>query len=204
MRALIDLLKSLLIGGIVFLLPIGIVLVVFGKLLAVSRQVAAALQGTLLPGMQSPLLVLAIAVALLLAVALAAGVFARTAAGRALFAWLEGAVLARLPVYTILRQMIADMSGGVGALGEEGERAVVAVDFDDHTAIAFLIDRLATGRAVVYLPGAPSALSGQVVIVDSARVRPTELDSRQVIGGMRRLGAGMARLVAAERAAREG
>lgn len=202
MRGLAEILKSLLVGGIVFLLPIGVVLVVLGKLLAISRQVAATLKASLFPGTESPALLLTLAVLILVLFALAAGIFARTSAGRALFAWLEGAVLARLPIYTILRQMIADMSGGIDRLGEGGETRVVLVAFDDQSQLGFLVDETADGRSVVYLPGAPSALSGTVAIVEPDRVTETDLKAAQVMGGMRRLGAGLARLMAEAR--REG
>lgn len=192
MRTAIDLFKSLLVGGLVFLLPFGVILVVFGKLLAISQQVGAGLHDTLFPGTESRALLLAFAILILVLIALAAGAFARTRAGLALFEWLERTVLSRLPIYTILRQTIADMSGGVEVLGSEGEERVVAVHFDDQTQIGFVVDRAAPdGRIVVYLPGAPSAMSGTVAIVEAARVEETDLKAQQVMMGMRRLGAGL-------------
>lgn len=199
MQAIVGTLKSLLIGGLVFLLPVGIVIVVFGKLLAISRQVAAKVEQALFPGAGSPVLMLLIAILILLAIALAAGVFAQTRTGRTTFSTLEATVLARLPIYTILRQMIADMSGGVDQLSGEREARVVAVQFDDQVQIGFFVDETPGGQVIVYVPGAPSALSGTVTIVEADRVRPTDITPTEVMAGMRRLGAGMAVRMAKER-----
>lgn len=195
MRKLFDLLKSLIVGGVVFLLPIGIVLVVFGKLLAVSTQIGDTLQRSVFPGFRSDTLVLVIAILILTLIALVAGIFARTPVGMKSFAWLEEKILARLPIYTVLRQMIADLSGSVETIGEGREVEVVAVRFDDQMQIGFLIDHTPSGLCVVFMPGAPSALSGTVVIVEADRVTPTELSPAQVMNGMRRLGAGLSRVI---------
>ncbi|MEL6209007.1 MAG: hypothetical protein AAFR44_02260 [Pseudomonadota bacterium] len=202
MKSLIDVMKSLLIGGIVFLLPFGIVIVVLGKLMALSSGIGKALHSTIFPGLDSQLVVLTISILILMLIALAAGAFARTEAGLKTFAWLEETILSRLPIYTVLRQMIADMSGGVELVGGDGrEVKVVAVAFDDQTQLGFMVDTLQGGRHVVFLPGAPSALSGTVVIVEPERVSPTELTPTQVLNGMRRLGRGLNMIAA--RAARE-
>ncbi len=198
MKALLNLLKSLVIGGIVFLIPIGIVIVVMSKLLMISHQVGDKLNKLAFGDSWSETTVLAVAVGILMLIALAAGLFARTRAGRAIFVWLEGAVLARLPIYTVLRQMIADMSGSVDRLSDGGEVRVVQIMFDDHSQIGFAVDRAPDGREIVFIPGSPSALSGTVVIVEQDRVKPTKISATQVINGMRRLGGGISGTIKSE------
>ncbi|MFO1210215.1 MAG: DUF502 domain-containing protein [Amaricoccus sp.] len=192
MRTVLRLVGTTLIGGLVFLLPIGIVLVVLAHLLAIARRVGDAAHARLFPGAAGDLGPLVFAVLALLVIAFAAGTFARTRAGLRLFAWLEGSVLTRLPIYTVLRQAVADVTGGSVQLTEGRETPVVLVRLDDMTQIGFLIDRPAEGQATVYLPGSPSALSGSVALVDPDRLTATALTPAEVMQSMRRLGAGLA------------
>ncbi|HUG62080.1 MAG TPA: DUF502 domain-containing protein, partial [Methylomirabilota bacterium] len=127
----------------------------------------------------------------LIAIAFAAGVFARTALGGRTFAKLEGAVLARVPVYTVFRQTIGDMAGSSALMSSGEATKVVLVRLDDMTVIGFQIERRADGLTVVFLPGAPSALSGSVALVDHDRVTPIDLTPTDIMDRMRRLGSGL-------------
>jgi uncharacterized membrane protein len=194
MKSLLELLKSLLIGGIIFLLPIGIVLVVLGKLFAIASRLGTLLHDRLMPGVQSDWLVILFAVLVLAVIALVAGAIARTRLGIGTFVWLERNVLARLPIYTLFRQTIADMSGGISQLTAEGETEVVRVTLDDQEVVGFAVDRTPDGKTVVYLPGSPTPMSGRVIIVEPQRVTPLDMKPAQVFEGLQRLGAGLASL----------
>lgn len=191
MRALLAFAKSTLIGGILFLLPVGIVLVVFAKLLAAARRIGDALHARLFPGAASDVLPLVFAFLALVALAFAAGMLARSRAGSRAFAWLERTILAHVPAYAVVRQTAADITGGSLRLTAGADTRVVLVRFDDVAQLGFLMERRPDGGAVVFLPDAPSALSGSVVIVAGDRVTETDLVPAAVVQGMRRLGAGL-------------
>lgn len=190
MKPLILLLKNLILGGVLFLLPIGIVILVFGKLLGISRKVGEALHASILPGMNSNIASLLIAILVLATIALLAGLFASTGPGRRTFMALERGVLSQLPIYAVLKQSIDDLTGTIERVGE-GDIEVVEVGFADYARIGFLVERLEDGRAVVFLPGAPSVLKGHVVIVGADKLRPSTLKTRTVMAAMGRLGAGL-------------
>lgn len=192
MRAAVAFLRATLIGGVMFLLPVGVVLVVAGKLFAISRSASQALHDSLFPEAPSRLVPFLGAIMVLVAIAFVAGLFARTQAGRRVFSTLEETILSRLPVYTLLKQTLADMAGGAASLAGEREITVVLVRFDDHRAPGFLVDRTPAGECVVFLPGAPSAFTGQVVLMTPDRIEETTLTPQAVLGAMRRLGAGVA------------
>lgn len=191
MRALLVFVRSTLIGGILFLLPVGIVLVVFAKLLAGARRVGDALHARLFPGAPSDVLPLVFAFLALVALAFTAGMLARSRLGARAFAWLEGTILAHVPAYALVRQTVADMTGGTLRLTAGADTAVVLVRFDDVAQVGFLMERRPDGSAVVFLPDAPSALAGAVVIVAGERLTETGLAPAAVVQGMRRLGAGL-------------
>ncbi|HET9070107.1 MAG TPA: DUF502 domain-containing protein [Amaricoccus sp.] len=194
MRSVYGFLKSTLIGGFLFLLPIGIILMVLTRLVHHARRAGVAIHDSLFPGAAGNLLPTLIAILLLVLVAFLAGVLARTRFGVSLFSSLEGSILDRIPAYVLVRQAVTDLSGGSVRLAEEGATEVVGVRLDDMTVIGFLIERRADGSAVVFLPGAPTAFSGSVALVDGSRIGPTTLSPADVVQGMRRLGAGLASL----------
>lgn len=196
MHRLLNLFKSLLIGGFLFLLPLGVLIVVFGKLLSLAQRFGGALHKWLFPGAQSEAAALAFAIFMLIVIALLAGAFARTGAGKRMFGWFEKAILSNLPIYTIYRQMIPETEIGTAETAEGKKTPIVAVHLDDQTLIGFLVDSLPDGQKVVYLPAAPSGLSGSVVIMDPERLEETGLKPTQLIRGLRRLGAGMSDMVA--------
>lgn len=191
MRAAVGFLRATLVGGVMFLLPVGVVLVVAGKLYAIARGGAQAVHDALFPQMASQVIPFLLALIVLLGIALAAGLFARTRTGLRVFSTLEELILSRLPVYTLLKQTLADMAGGASRLAGDREVKVVAVRLDDQRVLGFLVDRAPDGDMVVFLPGAPSAFTGSVSIVTPDRVTETALTPQDVLGAMRRLGAGL-------------
>jgi uncharacterized membrane protein len=192
MNAWLGLLKSTVIGGVVFLLPIGIIAIVLGKLLSYARRIGDVLHAQLFPRAESDLVPMLIALLLLVGLAFVAGAVARTRFGLRVFAWLERAVLANFPAYTVLRQTVSDVAGGSLQITDAAEAKVVLVRFDDVSVLGFLVDRRADGSGIVYMPGAPSALSGSVALVAADRITETQLKPTDVVQGMRRLGAGLA------------
>ena len=186
--------RSTLIGGFLFLLPVGILLIVLVKLVAYARRAGDAIHARLFPAAAGDLLPTLIAILLLLALAFAAGVLARTRLGLRVFSSLEGTILARIPAYVLVRQTVADLSGGSVLLTAEAGTEVVTVRLDDMTVLGFLVERRAGEEDHRAAVGAPTALSGSVALVDGERIGPTGLKPTDVVQGMRRLGAGLAEL----------
>ena len=73
---------------------------------------------------------------------------------------------------------------------EKDEATTVLVRFDDQWQIGFEVERIAGGKVVVYLPGAPDPWSGAVTIVTDNRI--ARLDSKQLatLGVFKQLGEG--------------
>lgn len=199
MKTVKEFVKSALVGGLLFLLPVGMVLVFLGRVFVYAQQAGTVIHDRYFPSATGNIWPLFIAVLLLLSLALLAGLLIRTTLGRRLFQSLEDKILNRVPVYTISRQMIGDMTGAASELVGGQESSVVLVELDDMTVFGFLMEYRADGKAVVYLPGAPSALSGSVIIVAESRVTVTTIAPTDVMGAMRRLGAGLAALEAEAR-----
>lgn len=181
-----------LIGGVVFLLPLVVVIYVLGHGLALVARAAQPLVA-LLPQKDIGGITLAslAALALLLLLCFGAGLLARAAVGRAFAERFEARLQTLYPRYSVIKAM---SQGLHGALGQRVLKPVMAT-FDDHALIAFDIERLDDGRVVLYLPGAPDAWSGSVLLVAAERVQPLDIDAAELAKSLQGLGLGTAALL---------
>ena len=193
-------LTTTLIGGVVFLLPLVVVIYVLGQGLALVARAAQPLVA-LLPDRSVGGVTLASIAALLLVllICFAAGLIARAAAGRAFAERFEDRLQTLYPRYSVIKAM---SQGLHGVLGQKVLRPVL-IHGDDQQQVAFDIERLADGRAVIYLPGAPDAWSGSVVVVSAERVEPLDVDAADVAKAMQGMGLGLAALLQPAAARRE-
>jgi uncharacterized membrane protein len=77
----------------------------------------------------------------------------------------------------------------------------VLVSFDDHQVLAVDVERVADGRVVVFLPGAPDPWSGSVVLVSHERVAGVPVEIGALHRSLKSIGRGSAELLHATLAA---
>ncbi len=180
-------LKTTVLGGIVFLLPLIVVLAVVGHAMALLANVAAPLAAHFpqhrIGGVAVASLV---ALALVLALCYVAGLLARAAFARTLSENFEDRLHALYPRYTVIKAMAQRL--GVSS-GPSALKPVLAT-FDDHQLLAMEIERLDDGRVVVFLPGAPDPWSGSVVLVSPERVQAVPADISALNRCLKGLGRG--------------
>jgi uncharacterized membrane protein len=194
MKASSNPVTTTLLGGAIFLLPLIVVIYVVGQGLGLMAKVAEPLVAAL-PNKSIGGVTLASVAALLLLLLLCfgAGVLAKAAFGRALSAKFEDKLQTLYPRYTVIKAM---SQGLHGAVGQRVLKPVLAT-FDDHQLIAFDMERLPDGRAVIYLPGAPDAWSGSVVPVPAERIQALDIDPSDLARSLQGLGRGTAALLSA-------
>lgn len=192
-------LKTTLIGGVVFLLPLIVVLVVLGQAMALVSKLAVPLAAHFperaIGGVAVATLV---ALALVLAICYGAGLLARAAFARALSERFEDRLHALYPRYTVVKAM----TQGLGAQADDKALKTVLATFDDHQLLAMEVERLGDGRVVLFLPGAPDPWSGSVVLVEPQRVQPLDADIAALNRSLKRLGRGSAAVLRADQGRR--
>jgi uncharacterized membrane protein len=192
-------LKTTLVGGIVFLLPLIVILALLGKALALvvkaAAPIAAAIPAERIGGLA---IGTAVGILLLLAICYGAGLLARAAVGRVWSASFEDKLHAIYPRYTVIKGMTQGLRGAA----DEDELKPVLVSFDDRQAVGYEVERTADGRAVVFLPGAPDPWSGSLAIVAPERVQPMAATVKQVNKSLTGIGTGTAGLLDAQPPAR--
>lgn len=187
---------TMLIGGVVFLLPLIVTLLVVGQALALAVGIVEPVVA-LLPFRHVAGVAVATvgAVGLVLLVCLGAGLAARGAFARALSSRFEDKLSTLYPRYLVFKAMAQGLHGAIG------QRVLnpVLVSFDDHQLVAYEIERLADGRVVLFLPSAPDVWAGSVVVVAPERVEALGADAAALSRSMKGLGHGLAGQLAGTR-----
>ena len=179
--------KTTIIGGVLFLAPLAVVLILAAKLMQVSKELIAPLSKIIpVDKLYGAIALEALAIAVILLACYLAGLVAlKTRFGKRLNR-VDGFLTDVIPGYAVFKGTVSGV-----ARHEDPEKLMtpVLVRFDDYEQIAFEIE--AQDKAsVVFLPGSPSAWSGSTIIVDRARVRPLGLRVHQTVKLLRVLGRG--------------
>ena len=147
-------LRRALLDGAMVVVPIGAVVLL---VLAILRKVQDASEPVSGP-IGHPVLV---AVVLLALLCLGIGLLVRTAAGRVTRRVLERRVFEQIPGYRLAKAFTGD-----GPLAEHGGRALrpALAAIEDGQCPALVMDELADGRLVVFVPASPAPMSGAIYV----------------------------------------
>ncbi|MCA9259133.1 MAG: hypothetical protein KDA61_08035 [Planctomycetales bacterium] len=186
--------KSTAIGGLIFLLPLAVVLMLLGYVYNTVLLVYEPLK-TYLPvqGALGLALLFLAAVGILVCICFFAGLAAQRALGRKFSEELEKQLVTIFPKYAIYKDILAGNLGG-------GELAPtlrpIAVRLDDMTRLGYEAGRTAAGTVIVYLPGSPDPWIGEVSLVAPERVEPLAVSFAETAAICERLGRDSANLLA--------
>jgi uncharacterized membrane protein len=188
-----NLFRTTLLGGIVFLIPVVLLLVVLGQAVTwirvVSDPVVDRLPDTFVDHAIAAYLLAGV---ILLLLCLVAGLVSRTRTAARMMEIMEARVLAHVPLYLVLRSKIQAML----RTDEVQDLRSVMVRFDDLWQLAFQIERVEGGMVAVFLPGAPDPWSGSVAVVEAERVQELDLGVPSVAKLHYRLGRGSNQVLA--------
>lgn len=192
MGKLIHILKTTIGGGLLFLAPFVVLIIILGKALELIRGVIGPIAKKIpvesVVGLETPKI---LALFILIFVCFLAGLVAQTRPAKKLVGWLETALLSNIPGYSFLKNLGEEVAGAKSAQSN----IPILARFDDSWQIGFLVERIPEGRVVVFIPDAPSPWSGSVYILDEEQVKPLEVPSTATLKSLQRLGEGTAALV---------
>lgn len=192
MTKLIRILRTTILGGVLFLVPFVVLIIILSKAHKIIRTVLAPLSERIpvesVIGLETPKILAAIVLVL---ICFFAGLFARTSTAKKLVSWLEKVLLSNIPGYSFIKNLGEEAAGTAPTEGYQ----TVLVRFDDAWQIGFLVERISGERVVVFIPDAPSPWTGGVFIFDEERVKPLEVTSAAAVKCLQRLGAGTGTLV---------
>jgi uncharacterized membrane protein len=182
-------LKATLVGGLMFLVPVVLVLIVAGKGMQFAGKIAAPMAKALpVSHVGGVAVATLIAAAILLVVALLAGLAARTEPGRRLTHWFEESLLGGLPQY----RMVKSLAEGLTQIESGTGMQPVLMRGDEGWMLGYQVEVLPNDWRVVFLPASPTPMSGNVLYVEGSRVQPLEITMREAMVLVKRLGIGSA------------
>ena len=194
-RNVLAFVKTMILGGLLFLFPLVIVTAVVGKAFRLMLRVTEPFDDVIPADSVADVAVInLVAIAALLVGCFVAGLVAQSKIGRRVYRTADANLEGIIPGYAALKARLGS------AVGEERRKAfkAVFVRFDDQGQIAFEVERLADGRVTVFLPGAPDPWSGSVLVVDADRVTPLDLEILPVSRTFKNLGRGTAAVLGEE------
>jgi uncharacterized membrane protein len=121
------------------------------------------------------------------------GVFIHTRAGQAARQRIEKSLFERIPGYALFRSLTQQLAGS----REEQVWKPALAEIEEALVPAFIIEEFEDGRFTVFVPSAPTPLSGSVCILTPERVHPVDVPFTHAIKSLARWGSGSKELVAA-------
>ena len=187
MKTIAQFVRTTIVGGLFFLAPIVVLIVILAKALdyakkglnAVVFHIPAA--SDLSAGVATVL-----AVALVALVCFVAGLVARTVTAQRVIDALESSVLSKIPAYDYLKQESASALG----VDEIAELPVVFVPMEGGWQLGVQTEALSDGLVSIFVPGAPDPHSGSVFFFSADTVRPAGIKLVAALNCLRRCGAG--------------
>jgi uncharacterized membrane protein len=182
-KSLLNFLRTTLVGGALFLVPIVVLVIIIEKALGIAHRFSDPIAARFpVLAEHTPIL---LAIILLVIVCFLFGLLARIGAARTSVAWLENTILSKLPGYSFIK-------GASQSVLSQDQTAypVVLARIEDAWQFGFVIEKLASGHLAVFVPDAPNPMSGSVYFMGPDRVRPTELTMGHALMCLRQLGAG--------------
>lgn len=185
-------LKTTLIGGALFLVPIVVLAIVVAKAFAFMMAVAEPMAG-LIPIDRIGGIALAnlIAAAIVLLICFGAGLLARTDRAKRFAGSIEDGILSRIPGYSFIKGLTAGFSPE-----QTSHLKPVLVSLGPIERVGFEVERIGQDRVAVYLPSSPNAFVGMVQVVAAEHVRVLDAPLMAVVDHAERLGEGSAELLA--------
>ena len=187
MKKIFDFVKAMVIGGVLFFIPLIILIVILQK----AFQIAAALVMPIIKLLNVTHIFgigveIIVAIAIILFILYLGGLISKTSRAKKAVKKIEDALLSKVPGYDMIKNM------GESFVGFEGNTSIstVLARIEDAWQYGFLIEEIEGEQYAVYVPGAPNPMSGSVYILEKDRIKKTNIPLQAAMKSLRGLGIG--------------
>jgi len=187
MKKIFDFVKTMVIGGVLFFIPLIILIVILQKAFQISAAlvmpIIKLLNVTHIFGIGVEIIV---AIAIILFILYLGGLISKTSRAKKAVKKIEDALLSKVPGYDMIKNM------GESFVGFEGNTSIstVLARIEDAWQYGFLIEEIEGEQYAVYVPGAPNPMSGSVYILEKDRIKKTNIPLQAAMKSLRGLGIG--------------
>lgn len=174
MKSILRFIKTTITGGILFLLPVVLLIIIFTKAYTILHKLSAPISEKLpdlIFGLDGSNL---IAILLLFIICFFSGLLFRSKFAKKWISKIEDDVLINLPGYALIKSITA------GAIGEKSEDDMVPIliQEDDSWNLAFLVEK-GEKFSTVFIPDAPRHDAGEVRIIPTERINKLDISAHK-------------------------
>ena len=190
---MIKYLRNTIIAGVLFLIPIILLVIIgvkfFGFLILLAKPMGKLIPIDSIGGIAVANILV---VLLLVVICFLAGILSTGKIMKRIQMTIENKILIKLPGYPILKGFM----DGISTTKKASENFIpVLVSFDDNEQLCFEIEETSNKKVVVYVPGAPNPWSGTVLYMDRFRVKRLNISIPEAIESIQGLGLGTDNLI---------
>ena len=191
MQRLKNFVKSTVIGGLLVVLPTGI-------LLGVIAWIFKTIQGLIEPIASriedlSPLLADILVIFLIIAACFVIGVFVRTRLGKFVYSLVESNLLSKAPGYSLVKETVFQFLGNKKS---PFSSVALAQIFGNETMVSsFVTDTHPDGTCTVFVPTGPNPTSGNIYHLQAKYVHPVDVSVEDAMRSIISCGAGSSTLL---------
>jgi uncharacterized membrane protein len=194
-RTRIHFFASTALGGILFLLPVVVLIILLGKAIGLMMVVAEPMAAWLpVDSVGGVALANIIAVVAVILVCFLAGLVARFALAGKAIGQIESKVLVNVPGYMMIKNLVH----GINPERMAGLKPV-ALTLGSAERIGFEIQKFEDGRSMVYIPSAPNAFSGITQVLQADQVTYLDVPVTKIIEVTENFGHGTEELFSQEK-----
>lgn len=190
MKSILSFIKATITGGILFLLPVILLIMIFSKAYDLLHKVSAPISEKLpefIFGFDFSNL---IAIFLLVFICFISGLLFRSKLVQKWIKKLEDTVLINVPGYALIKSITA------GAIGESSDDDMVPILIheDDSMSPAFLVEK-GEKFSTVFIPDAPRTDAGEVKIIPNNRIEKLDISANKLTKILKAFGKGTSQWV---------
>jgi len=194
MKPVVDFMKTTIVGGLLFLVPAVLIILLVKNALELARKILMPIEKLLpIENIAGAAVEHLLAVVLIIAVCFAAGLAARTSPGAKLNAWLERAILRRVPGFGLIKRVTREMVN----MESQSDLSVALARIEDAWVLSFIVEKLENGLLAVFVPSAPTPAVGSIYYLTEDRVKRLDVSVSSAIQCIMRLGVGSRELLQA-------
>lgn len=183
-------LTTALLGGMLFVLPAWLAVLVLTKILSQLQVIVKPVTARLPDWVANPGIAAAV---LLIAVCFLVGLVIQTAIGARVKGFAEERILNKLPGYSILRGFSSQLT----KFEKSSTFQSALIEVEDALVPGFVIEDHSNDRCTVFIPSVPTLLTGSLYILDKGRVHRLRLPAMALMQCVSKWGVGSGALVAA-------
>jgi uncharacterized membrane protein len=192
MKGLVDFVKATIIGGLIFLVPVLILILVIKHAIGLTAKVLVPIEKLLpLESLGGFAVAHILAALIILAVCFAAGIASRTRLGAGISSAIERAIAREIPGFGLIKSA----TGEVANIQSQSDICVALARIEDAWMLSFLVEKLDNGLLVVFVPSAPTPFAGSVYYLTEDRVKRLDAPVLTAMKVITRLGVGSKELL---------